>query len=297
MPPTHHPSSHRRTGFTLIELLVVIAIIALLVSILIPALSSAREAARRSVCLSNQKQLATGGNMYANDERVGMFIPTFLPGDDNLGWLFLDYLGSYDAAICPATKNQIREDEEIDGEFVDVFGREFPRDLVFNALNRDDDEGGHSYEVFAWFSPGKFPDGTVHWGRERGSTGRQLGWSFDNTDLHGNITEYVLKTTTTARFLDRTILFLDSDQDGQNFFGTQPGINNWPEEQNNHGADGLNAGFADGHAAWIQGDDRLIEAYLKSGDEPSENFEQVSRYRRTTTTYKGVTIPNYFKLD
>lgn len=62
--PRRGPASH---GFSLVELLVVIAILALLASILLPALSSARESARRIQCVNNLRQLAITWEVYIDD--------------------------------------------------------------------------------------------------------------------------------------------------------------------------------------------------------------------------------------
>src|SRR5512138_924039 len=97
----HSEPSKGSQGFTLIELLVVIAIIAILASLLLPALSKAKDHARRIHCINNQKQLAIAWNLYPSDNRemlvengAGPYRPTgpfMWVGGDNHGYLAAFY--------------------------------------------------------------------------------------------------------------------------------------------------------------------------------------------------------------
>jgi prepilin-type N-terminal cleavage/methylation domain-containing protein/prepilin-type processing-associated H-X9-DG protein len=101
-----------RNGFTLIELLVVIAIIAILAAILFPVFAQAREKARQTTCLSNNKQIVLGVLMYAQDNDEGFPLGAYdsIPNSPVIMWYDLvePYIkvgaGGYISSATPAAR-------------------------------------------------------------------------------------------------------------------------------------------------------------------------------------------------
>ncbi len=91
-----------RRGFTLIELLVVIAIIAILAAILFPVFQKVRENARRTACLSNEKQLALGYLQYIQDnDETFVFSQTFNVAGAGWAGRIYPYVKSTGVYVCP----------------------------------------------------------------------------------------------------------------------------------------------------------------------------------------------------
>lgn len=96
-------SSRSTSAFTLIELLVVIAIIAILAAILFPVFAQAKEAAKRTLCLSNMKQAGLAMNMYVNDsDDVAPTLYHYYNNNDQDFWYVLQpYVKNIDVFFCP----------------------------------------------------------------------------------------------------------------------------------------------------------------------------------------------------
>jgi prepilin-type processing-associated H-X9-DG protein len=210
--------------------------------------------------------MGLGALMYATDDSHGYLSGTYDDSDDDLTWLYPEYISGAVARsvfVCPSTQDFIGTNTAVHPRN----GRRVLADMLVQApyktarspATRDADLRGISYEIYGFMNnDGSTSSTTYFYGQTVLSGGIKKSERSVQNFTHKNLPFGLRGQRISA---SQIWLIVDGDRGG-------PGaVNNYPDANDDHGAEGGNVLMCDGHVQWVKGGKNYVVSYETAQDE------------------------------